>query len=160
MKKKIEIKNATEKDIRLILHFIKELADYEKLINDVIANEENLKKTLFGKTPYAKALLAFLNKKPVGFAIYFFNFSSFMGKPGIYIEDIYVKENYRGNGIGKAIFKYIGKIAKENDCGRIEWSVLNWNKPSINFYNSLGAKPMDEWTVYRLSGSALNNFIN
>ncbi len=154
--KNLKIEQATKNDISLILQFIKELAIYEKLLDKVTANEKILKKTLFGKNKFAEVILAYLNEIPVGFSIYFYNFSSFVGKPGIYIEDIYVKPEFRGKGIGKAIFKYFGELVKEKDCGRIEWSVLNWNKPSIDFYLKLGAIPMDEWTVFRLTGDKIN----
>lgn len=151
------IKKATIEDVPLILLFIKELAEYEKLSDEVVANEELLKQTLFGVGSRTEVILGFFNEQPVGFAIYFHNFSSFLGRPGIYLEDVYVKESERGKGFGLKMLKYLARIAKERDCGRLEWSVLDWNTPAIQFYQRIGAKPMDEWTVYRLTGDALSD---
>ena len=153
----ILIRQALKEDVGLILSFIKELADYEKLSDAVTANEELLSKTLFGEESVTKSLLAFYDNKPAGFAIYFYNFSTFIGKPGLYLEDVYVKPELRGKGIGKQILIYLANIAKEKDCGRFEWSVLDWNEPSIKFYKNLGAKPMDEWTVFRLDKKGIEN---
>ncbi len=153
----ILIRQALKEDVGLILSFIKELADYEKLSDAVTANEELLLKTLFGEESVTKSLLAFYDNKPAGFAIYFYNFSTFIGKPGLYLEDVYVKPELRGKGIGKQILIYLANIAKEKDCGRFEWSVLDWNEPSIKFYKNLGAKPMDEWTVFRLDKKGIEN---
>ncbi len=152
----LTVRNAEEKDIPLILNFIKEIAEYEKLSDAVTADEITLKNSLFGENPAAKVLLAYLDEFPVAFAVYFFNFSTFVGKPGLYLEDVFVKPEFRGKGIGKQILIQLAKIAKENDCGRFEWAVLDWNEPAINFYKSLGAIQMDEWTVFRLSGKALD----
>ena len=138
-----------------ILHFIKELASYEKLLHEVVATEEDIADTLFGKDPKAFCVLAKAAEKPVGFALCFYNYSTFQGRYGIYIEDIYVDENYRGHGIGKGFFYYLAEKAERENCGRVQWWVLDWNEPSIEFYKSLGAKPMDEWTVFRLEGEAL-----
>lgn len=160
MKKGITIKKAIEKDTPLILSFIKELAEYEKLLDEVEATEEILKKSLFGDKKVAECLLAYENEKPVGFALYFYNFSTFLGKPGIYLEDLFVKPEYRGKGYGKELLKYLAKLTKEQNYGRLEWWVLDWNKPSIEFYKNLGAKPMDEWTVFRVDGSALDKLAN
>jgi len=151
-----KIRFAVEEDIKLIFSFIKELAAYEKMTDEVIADEKTLYQSLFKKKA-AEVIIGEFQGKPVGFALFFHNFSTFIGKPGIYLEDLYVKPNYRGQGFGKALLSYIASLAKQRDCGRVEWSCLNWNKPSIEFYKSLGAKPMDEWTVYRLSGKTLEN---
>ncbi|MDR3442414.1 MAG: GNAT family N-acetyltransferase [Legionella sp.] len=151
-----EIKPATISDVSLILSFIKELAEYEKLSQEVLATEEILKETLFGEKAHAEVIIAYLNFKPVGFALFFHNLSSFLGRSGIYLEDVFVKPVARGKGIGQKILAYIAHQTKERRCGRLEWSVLDWNETAINFYKKLGAKPMDEWTVYRLTGEALN----
>ena len=153
---KIKIRNAEEKDIPLILSFIRMLAEYEKLSNEVSATEEILKESLFGKNPYAKVLLAEFSDEPAGIAIYFYNFSTFLGKPGLYLEDVFVKPHLRGYGIGKALLLHLARIAKENNCGRFEWSVLDWNEPAINFYKKLGAVPMEDWTIFRLTGKTLD----
>ncbi|GAB4345456.1 MAG: GNAT family N-acetyltransferase [Flammeovirgaceae bacterium] len=146
------LKEATEQDIPLLLAFIQELADYEKLSDEAKATPESLKKWMFGSIPYAFGLIGYEQDKPIAFAIYFHNFSTFMGKPGIYLEDVFVKPEFRGKGYGKTILSFLAKKAVENDFGRVEWSVLDWNKPSIEFYKSIGAYPMDEWTVFRLTG--------
>ncbi len=153
----IVIRPAEKEDVGLILSFIKELADYEKLTDAVTADENLLAETLFGKDAVPKSLLAFYNSEPAGFAIYFYNFSTFIGKPGLYLEDVYVKPELRGKGIGKQVLIYLAKIASEKDCGRFEWSVLDWNEPSIKFYKNLGAKPMDDWTVFRLDRMGIEN---
>jgi GNAT superfamily N-acetyltransferase len=153
---KLKIIAATPEDVSLVFSFIKELAEYEKLSGDVTTTEELLSKTMFGENSVAKVLLAYYNDEPAGFAVYFFNFSTFVGKPGLYLEDVYVKPHLRGKGIGKAILIHLARIAKENDCGRFEWGVLDWNKSSIDFYKNLGAISMDEWTIFRLTGEALN----
>ncbi|MCX6152088.1 MAG: GNAT family N-acetyltransferase [Ignavibacteriales bacterium] len=152
---KLKIVSARKEDVTIVISFIKQLAEYEKLSNDVTATEELLTKTLFSPGSVAKVLLAYYDDAPAGFAIYFFNFSTFVGKPGLYLEDVFVKPHLRGKGIGKAILVHLAKIAIEKDCGRFEWSVLNWNKPSIEFYKNLGAKPLEEWKVFRLDGKAL-----
>ncbi|MEW5820865.1 MAG: GNAT family N-acetyltransferase [Cyanobacteriota bacterium] len=151
----IVIKIASEKDISLILQFIKDLANYEKLLNEVVATEESLKETLFGETSYAKVLLAYYENNPCGFALYFYNYSTFLSLPGIYLEDLYISPEYRNKGIGKKLLKYIANIAVSNNFGRLEWSVLDWNKPAINFYNKIGAKPKHKWITYQLSGPNL-----
>jgi GNAT superfamily N-acetyltransferase len=153
----IIIRPAVKKDVGLIFSFIKELADYEKLADAVTADENLLMETLFGKEAVPKSLLAFYEDKPAGFAIYFYNFSTFIGKPGLFLEDVYVRKELRGKGIGKRILIYLAKVAKEKDCGRFEWSVLDWNEPSIKFYKNLGAKPMDDWTVFRLDRQGIEN---
>lgn len=151
LKDKLNIRKAKKEDIKQIFSLIKELAKYEKLAKDVVATEKLLKDNLFGKRKFAEVLIAEFNEKVAGFALFFHNFSTFVGKPGIYLEDIYVRENLRNKGIGKALLIEIVKLAQERDCGRIEWSVLDWNEPSIKFYKGLGAKPMKDWTVFRLT---------
>lgn len=147
---------ATKDDTALILYFIKELAAYEKMLDEVVATEENLKEWLFNQKK-AEVLFATNGETEVGFALFFHNFSTFLGRGGIYLEDLYVKPEYRGKGYGKAILKELARIAVERKCGRLEWWCLNWNQPSIDFYLSLGAEPMKDWTVYRLSGETLKN---
>ena len=149
------IRKATEIDTELIFDLIKKLAVYEKMENDVVASVEQLKENIF-KNNFAEVVNAEENSKPVGFALYFFNFSTFLGKPGLYLEDLYVEEDCRGKGYGKKLLLHLVKIAKEKNCGRMEWSVLDWNEPSIKFYESLGAKGMDEWTVYRLDSETMD----
>ena len=151
---KLSFRYAEEKDTALILYFIKELAAYEKMADQVVAAEDNLKEWLFDKR-VAEVLFALEDDEEVGFALYFHNFSTFLGRAGIYLEDLYVKPEMRGKGYGKAILKKLAQTAVERGCGRLEWSCLDWNKPSIDFYLSLGAEPMNEWTVYRLSGDTL-----
>ena len=147
---------AEEKDVGLILYFIKELAEYEKMLDEVIATEDLLREWLFEKKK-AEVIFVLEDNQEVGFALFFHNFSTFLGRAGIYLEDLYVKPEYRGKGYGKSLLKKLAKIAKERDCGRLEWWCLDWNKSSIDFYLSLGAKPMKDWTVYRISGSTLDN---
>lgn len=146
---------AERKDIPLIFKFIKELAEYEKLLNEVKATEEILAQNLFGEQKVAEVVIAYLDNEAIGFALYFYNFSTFLGKAGIYLEDLYVKPEFRGKGYGKSLLKHLAKLAKEKKCGRLEWWVLDWNKASINFYKNIGAEPMNDWTVYRLTGDAL-----
>mgnify|MGYP001047025407 CR=1 FL=1 len=155
MKHNFTIRKAVLADAPLILNFIRELAEYEKLLHEVEIDLPTLKKNLFGEKPYAYAIIGEYQGKPAGLALYFHNFSTFLGRPGIYLEDLYVKPDYRGKGLGKQLLSHLAKKAIEMDCGRLEWWVLNWNEPAINFYKSLGAKPMDEWTVNRVTGEAL-----
>lgn len=150
------IRTATVEDTSLILDFIKELAKYEKLLHEVVTDEATLKNSLFGETPYAKVVIGEYQGKPVSFALYFHNFSTFLGRPGIYLEDLYVQPQMRGKGLGKILLGYLASLAIELNCGRLEWWVLDWNKPAIEFYKSLGAQPMDEWTVNRVTGRALD----
>lgn len=152
-----EIKNATVNDVPLILSFIKQLAEYERLANEVVATEETLKETLFGKRAYAEVIFGYLNNEPVSFALFFHNYSTFLSRPGIYLEDLFVIPSARGKGIGQKMLSYLAKLAKERNCGRFEWWVLDWNESAIGFYKRLGAKPMDEWTVFRVDGEALTN---
>lgn len=145
------IRKTNISDNKIILDFIKELAAYEQLSDKVVATIEDLNKTLFCDNPKAEVLILEVNNNPAGFALFFHNYSTFLCKYGIYIEDIYVRDAYRGHGYGTALFKHICILAKERDCGRVEWWCLDWNKPSIDFYLKLGAEPMSDWTVYRLA---------
>ena len=149
------IVRATEADVSLILEMIRGLAEYERLPHLVTATEDQLRKTLFGPRPAAEVLLAYQADECVGFALFFQNYSTFLAKPGIYLEDLFVKPHARGKGAGLALLRKIAELAAECDCGRVEWSVLDWNEPSIGFYKKLGAVPMDEWTVFRLTGDAI-----
>ena len=152
---RLAIKHATKDDLPLILTFIRELAEYERLATEVVATEEVLAETLFGNRPYAEVMFAYFDDQPVGYALFFHSFSSYLGTPGIYLEDLYVRPSMRGKGIGKALLVYLARLAVERRCGRLEWAVLNWNEPAIGFYKSLGAQPMDIWTVYRLDDKSL-----
>ena len=152
-----EFRFATESDVALILDFIKALAEYEKMSDDVVATEELLCEWIFKKEK-AEVIFAMENGVEVGFALFFHNFSTFLGRAGIYLEDLFVRPGYRGRGHGKALIRELARITVERGCGRLEWCCLDWNKPSIDFYLSLGAEPMNEWTTYRLSGRALEDF--
>jgi len=151
----LHIREAAPGDEALILGFIRELAAYEKLSHEVVASEKHLSETLFADKPKVFALIAEIDGAPCGFALYFFNYSTFLGRHGLYLEDLYVSPDQRGAGAGKALLARLAKIAKEQDCGRLEWSVLDWNEPAIAFYKSLDAEAMNGWTVYRLTGDAL-----
>ncbi len=151
----ITIRPALAADVPLILDFIRRLADYENLSQDVSATEQQLLDTLFAEKPAAEALLAYADGQPAGLALYFQNYSTFLARPGIYLEDLFVLPALRGRGIGRALLAEIARIAVARGCGRFEWAVLDWNAPAIGFYESLGARAMNEWTVYRLSGDAL-----
>lgn len=151
----IGIRGAVREDVGLILAFIRELADYEKLAHEVVADEAGLDMQLFGERPRAEVLIAEVDGVPAGFALYFHNFSTFVGKPGLYLEDLFVRPAFRGLGLGKRLMVRLAQIAMECDCGRFEWSVLDWNAPAIEFYRGLGAVGMDDWTVQRVSGDAL-----
>jgi GNAT superfamily N-acetyltransferase len=151
----IRIRAAVPPDAGLILSFIRELAEYEQLTHEVIADEAGLAMQLFGPAPRAEVLIAEVGSEPAGFALFFHNFSTFIGKPGLYLEDLFVRPSFRGRGLGKQLMVRLAQIAVERDCGRFEWSVLDWNTPAIDFYRSLGAVGMDEWTVQRVSGEAL-----
>ena len=154
----IFIRPATINDVPQILDFIKQLAEYEKLTHVVVANEELLRETLFGARPAAEVLLASLEEggPPVGFALFFTNYSTFLARPGLYLEDLFVAPQYRGRGAGKALLKALARLAKERGYGRFEWSCLDWNEPSICFYKSMGAVMMDEWKIFRVTGEALD----
>ena len=156
MTPKFSIRAATVDDMPLVLRFIKNLADYEKLPHEVTATEELLRRNLFTERKTAEVLLASEGGDNVGFAVFFHNFSTFAGKPGIYLEDVYIRPEFRGRGYGKALMIYVARLAQERDCGRFEWSVLDWNTPSLEFYHSLGAVPMEEWTVQRMTGDTID----
>lgn len=147
----LSIRPATVTDVPVILQLIRDLAAYERAPNEVTATKEQLVDVLFGKKPAAEVLLAFENKTPVGFAVFFHNFSTWLGRAGLYLEDLFVKPEMRGKGYGRALLVDLARIARERGCGRMEWAVLNWNDPAIQFYRKLGAKPMDDWTVFRLT---------
>lgn len=151
----LTIRAATINDVPQILAFIRALAVYEKLEHMVVADEGQLRKTLFGARPAAEVRIADWAGAPAGFALFFHNYSTFLGKPGIYLEDLFVLPEFRGKGIGKSMLIHLAQLAVERDCGRLEWSVLDWNTPAIEFYKSLGAVAMDEWTIYRVSGDGL-----
>lgn len=153
---KLTFRQATEQDCGLVLDFIRQLAEYEKMLPEVVATEQLLHRALF-QDRRAEVIFAMEDGVEVGFALYFHNFSTFVGRSGLYLEDVFVKPAYRGRGYGKALLKYLAKIAVERGCGRFEWCCLDWNRPSIDFYRSLGAVPMEEWTIYRLAGDALQN---
>jgi GNAT superfamily N-acetyltransferase len=155
MSSEFKIRPATAADVPLIFQFVRELAAYEKLSHEVTASEELLRRNLFVDRQGAEVLLAYEAAQAVGFALFFHNFSTFVGKPGVYLEDLYIRPEFRGRGYGKALMIYLARLAKERDCGRFEWWVLDWNEPSLEFYRSLGASPMSEWTVQRVSGSSL-----
>ena len=151
----LEIRVATEDDVPLILSLIKELAEYERLSHEVVATEESLRHWLFGERPVAEVLIGHHGAEPAGFALFFHSFSTFLGKPGIYLEDLYVRPEFRGAGIGRALLVHLASLARERGCGRLEWSVLDWNEPAIGLYKSVGAAPVDGWTGYRVAGKAL-----
>lgn len=152
----VSIRFGRSADVPLIAELIRGLARYERLENEVTLTESRLERTLFGPRPYAETLIAEDAGEPVGFALFFHNFSTFLAQPGIYLEDLYVPESQRGKGVGRALLHRLAAIAVERDCGRLEWAVLDWNKDAIGFYERLGARPSSDWTVYRLTGDALN----
>ncbi len=151
----LTIRKAAPGDAGLVLTFIAALADYERLREDMVATEADIERALFGPRPWAEAVIADWGGIPVGFALYFFNFSTFRGRPGLYLEDLFVLPEHRGNGIGRALLAHLASVAVENGCARFEWTVLDWNEPSIRFYESLGARRQGEWLIYRLTGDAL-----
>jgi GNAT superfamily N-acetyltransferase len=151
----LRIRPAQERDVPLILAFIRELAEYEKLRHEAVVTEAQLRETLFGPRPYAEVVLAEVEGEALGFALYFHNYSTVLGRPGLYLEDLYVRPEARGMGIGRRLLVHLARVARERGCGRMEWSVLDWNEPAIGFYRALDARPMDEWTVFRLTGEAL-----
>ena len=153
----LTIEPATERDIPLILEFVSGLAEYEKNLNKVEATPERIRETIFGAEPAAQVLFAYENGSAVGFAVFYYTYSTFVGLRGLYLEDLFVKPEARGKGVGRALLSYLARLAKEKNCYRIEWAVLNWNEPAIRFYERLGAFPMNEWQVYRLSGTALDH---
>lgn len=158
------IRSATVADVPLIFSFIRDLAIYEKLLPDMVATEATLRRTLFGDPPAAHVVIAEAclpgqaGRRPAGFALYFFNFSTFLAKPGLYLEDLFVKPEFRGAGIGKALLLHLAKIANDRGCGRMEWAVLDWNEPAKGFYKKLGAVPLDDWRIMRLTGPALARY--
>jgi GNAT superfamily N-acetyltransferase len=152
------IRPAAPADLPLIAALVRELAEYERLSDQVVATEADFSEALFGAAPKAHGLIIEQSEKPVGFAVYFYNFSTFLGRAGIYVEDIYVRPEFRRGGHGLAVFKYLARRAVEENCGRMEWAVLDWNEPALRFYGALGAVPMSEWTVQRLSGDNLRAF--
>ena len=156
----INIRAATPDDAGLILYFIRELAIYERAEHEVVTDEAGIKESIFGPQSTVSALICLLDDKPVGFAVYFFNYSTWLGKRGLFLEDLYVSPDFRGLGAGKALLHYLAREAVAKGCGRFEWNVLDWNTPAIEFYESLGARPQSEWTGYRLTGDALIRFAN
>jgi len=155
-----QIRPARVKDVPIILQLIRDLATYERAPDEVIATKEQLVEVLFGERPVAEVLLAFEGESPVGFAVYFYNFSTWLGRPGLYLEDLFVKPDERGKGYGRALLVELAKIARDRGCGRMEWAVLDWNEPAIKFYRALGAQPMHEWTVFRLTGDEIASLAN
>jgi GNAT superfamily N-acetyltransferase len=151
----LEIRQAARGDAGLILEFIRALAEYERLAHEVVATADRIEETLFGKHPGAEVVIAEWEGEPAGFALYFSSYSTFLGLPGMYLEDLFVHPEYRGRGIGKALLAHLARIVVDRGWGRLDWSVLDWNRPAIDFYLSLGARPLDEWTQYRLQGEAL-----
>ncbi|MDP8990946.1 MAG: GNAT family N-acetyltransferase [Acidobacteriota bacterium] len=152
----IRIERAAERDIPAIVRLVRRLAEYEKLAHAMVSTEDDFRKALFGPQRHAEALLAFAGDAPVGFALYFYNFSTFLGKRGIYLEDLFVEPEYRGQGIGKALLERLARVGKDEDCGRMEWAVLTWNQPSIDFYRRLGAVALEDWRTFRLTGAAFD----
>ena len=152
----LRIVSATELDVPLVLEFIRDLATYEKHLDKVEASEARLHETLFGPDPAAEVIIAYEGERAAGFAVYFFTYSTFVALPGLYLEDLFVKPDARGKGIGRELLRHLAHVAKKRSCARIEWAVLNWNEPAIGFYLSLGAVPMNDWAVYRLEGAALD----
>jgi GNAT superfamily N-acetyltransferase len=155
-----QIRSARVQDVPIILQLIRDLATYERAPDEVTATKEQLVDVLFGEKPAAEVLLAFEGESPVGFAVYFYNFSTWLGRPGLYLEDLFVKPEKRGKGYGRALLVALAKIARDRGCGRMEWAVLDWNEPAIKFYRALGAKPMDEWTVFRLTREGIAKLAN
>jgi len=152
----ITIRPATADDVPLVLQFIKALGDYEKLAHQVVATEAGLRDALFGSRPDAEVVIAFAGGEPAGFALFFHNFSTFLGRRGLYLEDLFVKAEWRGHGVGKRLLIHLARLAVERNCGRFEWAVLDWNEPAIEFYRRLGAQPLHEWTVFRVTGDELH----
>jgi GNAT superfamily N-acetyltransferase len=152
----LNLRFADETDVETILGLIRGLADYERLSHEVRADAATLRRSLFGARPVAEVVIAEVDGTPVGFTLFFHNFSTFLGLPGIYIEDLYIEPAWRGNGIGRALLSDVARLAKERGCGRLEWAVLDWNEPALSFYKKLGARPLDDWTIFRVTGSALD----
>ncbi len=152
----LELRPATERDVPIIRRFIEALADYEKLGSECVATDARLQATLFGVRPAAEVVLASVHGEPAGFALFFHNYSTFLAQPGLYLEDLFVEPHFRGRGVGRALLAHLAGLAVQRDCGRLEWSVLDWNVDAIKFYNALGAQGMTEWTVHRLTGDVLH----
>lgn len=152
---RIEIRPATEADVGLVLEFIRGIAEYERLAHEVVATEATLRESLFGARPAAEVVLGYLDGQPAGFAVFFHNFSTFLGRPGMYLEDVFVKPAFRGRGLGEALLRHVAREAVRRHCGRFEWAVLDWNEPAIRFYRKLGAAPKSDWTIFRMTGEAL-----
>lgn len=152
---RIDIRPATRADVALIFAFIRELAEYEKLSHEMVATEEQIGATLFGERPVSEVVIASLDGAPVGFALFFANYSTFLGRPGLYLEDLFVRPEARGFGVGRELLEYLARLTVERGWGRLEWRVLDWNEPSIAFYKKLGAEPLEDWTVFRVTGTAL-----
>ena len=152
-----EIRPAAIADVPLILSFIKKLAEYERLAHEVVATEESLRETLFNARKTAEIAIGYYQNKPIGLVLFFHNYSTFLGRPGLYIEDLFIDESYRRRGFGAALLRYVARLAIERNCGRLAWSVLDWNKPAVDFYTKLGAVPMSGWTVFRVTGESLAN---
>jgi GNAT superfamily N-acetyltransferase len=150
------IKPATASEVSVVFSFIKKLARYERLSHEVVATEELLRETLFGSRRTVEVAIGYLDTKPVGFVLFFHNYSTFLGRAGLYIEDLFVEEEFRRRGYGRALLSYVASVAKQRQCGRLEWSVLDWNQPAIDFYKKLGALPMSDWTVFRITGKSLD----
>jgi GNAT superfamily N-acetyltransferase len=157
MDARITLTPALESDVPLILYFIRQLAEYERLASKVVATEAILRESLFGKQPKAEVVIARFEAEPAGFAVFFSNFSTFSGRAGIYLEDLFVEPKFRRHGIGKALLAHLAKLTKDRNCARLEWAVLDWNAPAVKFYKKLGAEAMDDWTVYRVSGDELDH---
>jgi GNAT superfamily N-acetyltransferase len=152
-----KIQRATERDVPVILSFIKKLADYERLSHEVVATEAGLRKTLYGRRRTAEVAIGRYRNQPVGFVLFFHNYSTFLGRPGLYIEDLFVDEAFRRRGFGSALLRYVARLAEQRQCGRLEWSELDWNGPAIQFYRKIGAVTMSDWTIFRVTGAALKN---
>lgn len=155
MPNEVRIEPAGVRDVPVVLSLIEALAEYERLAHEVVATEADVRESLFGATPHAEAVVARAGTEAVGFAVWFHNYSAFLSRPGLYLEDLFVLPAWRGRGIGQALLRHLARVAVERGCGRMEWAVLDWNDPAIGFYRRIGARPMDEWTVYRLTGDAL-----
>lgn len=155
MPNEVRIEPADVRDVPVVLSLIEALAEYERLAHEVVATEADVRESLFGATPHAEAVVARAGTEAVGFAVWFHNYSAFLSRPGLYLEDLFVLPAWRGRGIGQALLRHLARVAVERGCGRMEWAVLDWNDPAIGFYRRIGARPMDEWTVYRLTGDAL-----
>lgn len=151
----LQLKPARQEDVAVLLRLIQALADYEQLSGEVVATEAAVHESLFGARPSTEAVIAWVSDEPVGFAVWFQNYSTFLGRPGLYLEDLFVVPEWRSHGVGRALLAHLARIAVARGYGRLEWAVLDWNEPAIRFYRALGARPMDEWTVYRLTGEAL-----